>query len=59
MKKEDKKVSKPEPSVKRDEYIALYTRNFGTGVVQAGKPIKMSAGAAEHYLDKGLIKKSK
>lgn len=63
MAKQDKKESKPEakltPSVKREEYIVLYTYNFGTGEIPAGKTVKMSEKAAEHYLDKGLIKKSK
>ncbi|MCG9970994.1 hypothetical protein [Christiangramia crocea] len=55
-KKTEKTVEK---KVSRDKYEVLYAKNFGKGVVQAGKTVEMHPKAGEFYADQGIVKQVK
>jgi hypothetical protein len=55
--KKEAESPKQPAAVTRKEYLVVYAKNFGSGVVQAGKTVKLNEKAAIFNLDKGIIKK--
>lgn len=52
----DKKEAQEPKKVTRYPYKVLHRRNFGSGVIEPGETVELSAKAGEHYKDLGYVK---
>ena len=52
-------ASKEPKKVARETYLVKHSKNFGNGMIAAGKTVELNEKAATHYLDLGIITKIK